>query len=70
MSPRAAIALLQAARAWAALEGRDHVIPEDIQEILIPVVAHRLRPLKMASHTGKLNASSTALMALMQSIAP
>lgn len=46
LSPRAAIALLQAARAWAALEGRNHLIPEDVQAVLIPVTAHRLRPLK------------------------
>jgi MoxR-like ATPase len=48
MSPRAAIALLQAARAWAALEGRNHVLPEDVQAVLVPVCAHRLRPLKAA----------------------
>ncbi|HJV53193.1 MAG TPA: MoxR family ATPase [Noviherbaspirillum sp.] len=46
LSPRAAIALLHAARAWAALEGRNHVIPEDVQAVLVPVAAHRLRPLK------------------------
>jgi MoxR-like ATPase len=46
MSPRASIALLQAARAWAALEGRNHAIPEDVQAVLVPVTAHRLRPLK------------------------
>lgn len=51
MSPRAAIALLQAARAYAALEARDHVIPEDIQAVLIPVAAHRLRPIKSSSGT-------------------
>jgi MoxR-like ATPase len=49
MSPRAAIALLQAARAWAALEGRNHALPEDVQAVLVPVVAHRLRPQKSAS---------------------
>ena len=48
LSPRAAIALLQAARAWAALEGRDHVVPEDVQAVLVPVCAHRLRPVKSA----------------------
>jgi MoxR-like ATPase len=48
LSPRATLALLQAARAWAALEGRDHVIPEDIQALLVPVCAHRLRPLRSA----------------------
>ena len=51
LSPRAAIALLQAARAWAAMEGRDHVLPEDIQAVLIPVTAHRLRPLKSTAGT-------------------
>nr|WP_315252800.1 MoxR family ATPase [uncultured Duganella sp.] len=48
LSPRAAIALLQAARAWTALEGRDHVLPEDVQAVLVPVCAHRLRPLRSA----------------------
>jgi MoxR-like ATPase len=47
MSPRASIALLHASRAWAALEGRNHVIPEDVQAVLVPVAAHRLRPLKL-----------------------
>lgn len=63
MSPRAAIALLQAARAWAALEGRDHVLPEDVQAVLIPVIAHRLRPLRSVS--GKVSASSELLAQLM-----
>ena len=49
LSPRATIALLQAARAWAALEGRNHVIPEDVQAVLVPVAAHRLRVIKSGS---------------------
>jgi len=44
LSPRAALALLHSARAWALLEGRDKVIPEDVQAILPGVAAHRLRP--------------------------
>jgi MoxR-like ATPase len=44
LSPRAALALVQSARAWALLEGRDKVIPEDVQAILPGVAAHRLRP--------------------------
>lgn len=67
MSPRAALALLQAARAWAALEGRDHVIPEDVQAILVPVVAHRLRPLK-AAH-GMASSSRDLVLQMMQSVA-
>ena len=43
LSPRAALALLGAARAWALLAGRDYVIPEDVQAVLPAVVGHRLR---------------------------
>jgi MoxR-like ATPase len=67
MSPRAAIALLQAARAWAALEGRDHVIPEDVQAVLVAVVAHRLRPLK-SSH-GTALASRDLVLQMMKAVA-
>ena len=44
LSPRAALALLHSARAWALIEGRDKVIPEDVQAVLPGVAAHRLRP--------------------------
>ncbi|OHC31691.1 MAG: AAA family ATPase [Pseudomonadales bacterium RIFCSPLOWO2_12_59_9] len=43
LSPRASLALLAAAKAWAFLAGRDYVIPEDIQAVLPSVVGHRLR---------------------------
>ena len=43
LSPRAAIALLRAAQAWALTEGRDAVLPEDVQAVLGSVVGHRLR---------------------------
>ena len=43
LSPRASLALLAAARAWAFLAGRDYVIPEDVQAVLPSVVSHRLR---------------------------
>ena len=43
-SPRAALQLLRASRARAALAGRDYVIPDDIQALIIPVFAHRLLP--------------------------
>src|SRR5690349_14790041 len=44
LSPRAALAIVHSARAWAMLEGRDKVIPEDVQAILPGVAVHRLRP--------------------------
>ncbi|MDF8264234.1 AAA family ATPase [Luteipulveratus flavus] len=43
-SPRAALQLLRASRAHAALEGRDHVIPEDVMALVAPVLAHRVLP--------------------------
>jgi MoxR-like ATPase len=42
LSPRAGLALLRSGRAWALLDGRDFVLPEDIQAILPGLVAHRL----------------------------
>ena len=41
-SPRATLHLLRASRAVAAIEGRDHVLPDDVQGIVMPVLAHRL----------------------------
>ena len=41
-SPRATLHLVRAARAHAALEGRDYVIPDDLQTLAVPVIAHRL----------------------------
>ncbi|WMW79374.1 MoxR family ATPase [Undibacterium cyanobacteriorum] len=67
MSPRASLALMQASKAWAALEGRDHVMPEDVQAVLVPTIAHRLRPLKAVS--SKANASQELLLEVMRSIA-
>jgi MoxR-like ATPase len=43
LSPRAALAILHSARAWALLEGRDKVLPEDVQAVLPGVAGHRLR---------------------------
>ncbi len=43
-SPRAALHLLRASRAYAALDGRDFVIPDDVQSLSGPVLAHRLLP--------------------------
>ncbi len=42
LSPRAGLALVHAAKAWALMDGRGHVLPEDVQEIIPAVVAHRL----------------------------
>ena len=44
LSPRAAIALLRAAQAWALIHGHSGVVPEDVQAVLGAVAGHRLRP--------------------------
>lgn len=67
LSPRATIALLQAARAWAALEGRNHVIPEDVQAVIVPVAAHRLRVIKSGSGSALNNRD--LVLQMMKSVA-
>jgi MoxR-like ATPase len=42
LSPRAGLGLLAAARAWALIAGRDHVLPDDVQAVLAAVCEHRL----------------------------
>ena len=44
LSPRAGLAVLRGAQAWALMAGRHQVLPEDVQAVLPPVVGHRLRP--------------------------
>lgn len=44
LSPRAGLSLIRAAQAWAVIDQRDVVLPEDIQEVLPSVVGHRLQP--------------------------
>jgi MoxR-like ATPase len=43
-SPRATLHLVRAARAQAAIDERDYVVPDDLQELAVPVLAHRLLP--------------------------
>ena len=42
LSPRGAIALVTSAQCWALLQGRSHVMPEDVQAVFIAVVGHRI----------------------------
>ena len=41
-SVRGSLALERAVRAWALLQGRDHVVPEDVEELFLPVLGHRV----------------------------
>ena len=66
LSPRAGLALLHSARAWAFLSGRDLVLPEDLQTVLPAVVNHRLPP--NGEHTDSLAGNQQARV-LLESVA-
>ncbi len=42
LSPRGALALMKSAQCWALVQGRNHVLPEDVQAVFIAVVGHRI----------------------------
>jgi MoxR-like ATPase len=52
-SPRASLHLLRTAKAVAAMSGRDYVIPDDVQQLAVPVLAHRLIPAAAATVAGR-----------------
>jgi MoxR-like ATPase len=56
-SPRASIALMKAAQAFALFDGLDFVTPEQIRELAVPVIAHRLVMEPQARFSGRTNAS-------------
>ena len=61
LSPRGGIALLRAAQSWAFLQGRDHVLPEDIQTVFGPVVGHRVVAASDNQRTGPLQLAAYIL---------
>jgi MoxR-like ATPase len=56
-SPRGSLALSRASQAKAAIEGRDHVLPEDIKALAIPVLGHRIN-LAPGAHLENLDANA------------
>lgn len=60
LSPRAALGLVHTARAWALIDGRDKVIPEDVQAVLPGVAAHRLRPAGNSARSADIGAALIA----------
>jgi MoxR-like ATPase len=67
-SPRATLQLLRAAKAWAALSGREYVIPDDLQFLLTPVLAHRLLLTAEAHVAGRTSADVLTRIAQHTSI--
>ncbi|WP_037871802.1 AAA family ATPase [Streptomyces sp. SPB074] len=64
-SPRATLHLVRAARASAALAGRDFVLPDDVQALAVPVLAHRLLPTTQAQ-LGRRSAEAIVVELLQQ----
>ncbi|WP_062297130.1 AAA family ATPase [Demequina maris] len=52
-SPRSSLQLLAAAKARAAMAGRDHVLPDDVKVLAVPVLAHRVIPAAQARAAGR-----------------
>ena len=68
MSPRGSLALAQAARASAVLAGRDHCIPEDIVENVLPVCAHRVVT-RNTMHDGDTVTSRRIMQRILETVA-
>lgn len=64
VSPRGTLALLRASQGWALLCGRDFVVPEDIKQVAVPVLAHRL-----LSVYGSEQSNTETIRGLLQSVA-
>ena len=67
LSPRAGLSVLKASKAWAYLEGREFVIPEDIQAVWCAVTEHRLLNESMDKSYGK-GLTGNPVKALLQQV--
>jgi MoxR-like ATPase len=65
-SPRASIALYNAAQAWAAIQGRSYVLPDDIKHVAVPVLAHRVMVSPQAGLRGR--AGDNVITELLETI--
>ena len=61
-SPRATLHLVRAAKAHAAMTGRDYVVPDDVSSLAVPVLAHRLLPTVEATMSGRSTAQTLAAL--------
>jgi len=62
VSPRGAIALFRATRAYALLKGRTYLVPSDVQKLVVPCLAHRLLPIGSAGATFEAHEESAAIL--------
>jgi MoxR-like ATPase len=52
-SPRATLHLVRAAKSWAAIQGREYVLPDDVRDLAPEVLPHRLLPTMEATMSGR-----------------
>ena len=62
-SPRAAIGFFRAARAYALIDGRDFVVPDDVLHLAVPVLAHRVLPYGLAAASAEAHEEGAAVIA-------
>ncbi|RMH12745.1 MAG: AAA family ATPase [Gemmatimonadetes bacterium] len=62
VSPRGAIALLRAARAYALVDGRTYLVPSDIQRLVVPCFAHRVLPAGSGAATLEAHAGAASVL--------
>ena len=62
VSPRGAIALFRAARAFALVSGRTYLVPDDVLSLAIPCLAHRLLPMGVTAATAEAHFEAAALL--------
>ena len=61
-SPRSSVGLFRAARAYAIVNGRDYLVPDDIQALIVPCLAHRLLPTSATASTADAHDEAAALL--------
>ncbi|MEX2281646.1 MAG: MoxR family ATPase [Gemmatimonadota bacterium] len=62
VSPRGAIGLFRAARAYALVQGRRYLVPDDIQALVAPCLAHRLLPIGASAATAEAHDTGAAIL--------
>lgn len=62
VSPRGSVALFRAARAYALTRGRDYLVPDDVRDVVVPCLAHRLLPAGMGAATLDAHEQAAALL--------
>lgn len=62
VSPRGAVALFRAARAFALVQGREYLVPDDILSLAVPCLAHRILPTGTAASTAEAHQEAAVLL--------